>query len=312
MLRLRVWCVVFFAWLFAFYNIERVFEPVNLASFVYVLAAAISFPVLLLPESIRIRRDWALLLIIPIVVLPKLSLGYPVGGVALPLTVTEVVAVAITVLLALQVRTCLGEYRTSALSAVVDHLVDRSRPFEQGQSDMYREIRRARKCGRPLALLVVKPTDASLQHSLDRVTLEMQQQIARSYVQVQVAEFLSQELADHDIITCRNQHFVALLPEYDQAQATIKVRQILAAASKRIGLELSIGVSVFPEETTFDQLLEQAELAAEQHADPIGPESNSSEVAAGAGDEQVESANGHGDLNADTPAYECVLENGHK
>lgn len=81
------------------------------------------------------------------------------------------------------------------------------------------------------------------------------------YVRLRIADLLAAELHDHDIITCRDRHFVAILPECDRERAGEIVDKIEQAAKEKTGLDLDIGLSVFPEEITFGQLLERAELA---------------------------------------------------
>ena len=174
MARLRWWHSAFFAWLFALYNTERLHEPINLASFVYVVAAGLALLIILVPAIQRISLPWLLLPVGALVIVPKMLLGQSIAGAALPLTVTELVAVGLTTVLARQLSACLEEYRTAAVTALVSHFQDRSRPFDSGQKEIYREVRRARACHRPLALLVVKTPDRSPAEATDRVTRELQ------------------------------------------------------------------------------------------------------------------------------------------
>jgi len=45
MIRLRFWIAATLVWLLGFYNIERFHEPLNIASFVYVLAAVVAIAI---------------------------------------------------------------------------------------------------------------------------------------------------------------------------------------------------------------------------------------------------------------------------
>ena len=54
MARLRLWIAATLGWLLVFFNIERFHEPINLASFVYVLAAAVAMVTVAIA---RVRRS---------------------------------------------------------------------------------------------------------------------------------------------------------------------------------------------------------------------------------------------------------------
>lgn len=277
--KLRWQCAAFYGWMFAFYNIERLHEPINLASFVYPLATAVALPIILV-RWFHQRPAWSLLAaLIPIVLLCKAALGYDLAGAALPLTVTELCAVALTVLLAHQIGRSLEDFYEAVATAVCVRWTDRALPFTEGQAEIYREIRRARRFHRPLTLLTVSATRQSLELSLNRLIEEVQQLTVRQYAMARIGDLLAAETKDCDIITYRDGEFVALLPETQPGQVAELSERLAQAALEKLGIQLKIGASSFPdEEVTFVELLQRAEEAMEagkraaEDAMPGGPE----------------------------------------
>jgi GGDEF domain-containing protein len=258
--RLRLWCALLFLWLFVLYNTERLHEPINIASFVYVLAAAIAVPVILVPRLQRIPIAWSLASVVPVIVLAKFFLSYPIAHRHLPITITEIVAVWITIATAREMGRSLEELRQAAIKTLLTHLHYRTRPFDLGQAEIYREIRRARKFERPLSVLAIAPSASSLHLSLDRFTLELQRDCVQNYVFARVAELLSREMKDCDILAHESSHFITVLPEAGRETALATASRLQQLAHDRLGIDLQVGVSVFPdEEVTFVKLLERAQ-----------------------------------------------------
>jgi GGDEF domain-containing protein len=265
MKRLRMWSALFFVWLFVLYNVERLHEPINLASFVYVLAAATAIPFVIFAPLGRAPAVCVLVLSVPLTIGLKAWFGYSIGGTQLPITITEIAAVWVTTALALQMGRSLQDLQGSLLNTLLVHLRDRSQSFEHGQSELYREIRRARKHHRPLALLAISVTEKSINVSLDRFTAELHQECLRNYISARVAEMLSQEMKDCNVISHHGEHFVTVVPEADRETAVIVADKLKRIARDKLGIELCVGVSLFPEEeVTFVQLLERAQAQLQQ------------------------------------------------
>lgn len=260
MKRLRMWCALFFVWLFVLYNIERLYEPINLASFVYVLAAVTAVPFIVHAPLGRIPSAGVLILAVPLTIGLKAWFGYSIAGTNLPITIMEISAVWVTTALAMQMGRSLQDLRDSALNTLLGHLRDRSQPFEHGQSELYREVRRARKHRRPLALLAISATPESVNVSLDRFTAQLHRECIQHYVSARVAELLSQEMKDCSVISRNGEQFLTVVPEADRETAAIVADKLKKIARDKLGVELCIGVSLFPEEeVTFVQLLESAQ-----------------------------------------------------
>lgn len=258
---LRSWVIATLGWFFLLYNIERVSEPINIASFVYVLAAVVAIFIIVFPWLYKIPVLWLTLMPLPWFFALKIWLGYPIGNKNLPVTVTEICALGLTALLARRIAIGLEEFRAAGIDLlVVDQLMDRAQPFETGQAEIYREIQRARLYRRPLSLLAVSAKGESVEFSFDRIKKEMQEKAIEKYVAARLANLLLEEMNDCDIITQRDDHFIVLLPEVNRESVVEVITKLSAAAQEELGLRLSFGVSTFPEqEVTFEQMLERAE-----------------------------------------------------
>ncbi len=260
MKRLRFILICIIAWLFFFYNIERLSEPINIASFVYVYTAAIAIIMLVVPPLYNVSLIWPYLIsLVPFFAI-KYYLGYQIGGAHLPFTITEMCAIGITMLLVGVLLRELKDLRDAVDNLTISQLDKGTYPFETGQGAIYREIRRARAAERQAALVAISITDESLQGSINRFIEEAQRDIIQKYISARVAHLLIGELRDYDVITKRDNHFVALLPELDREKANEVVTKLEAAAKEKLGIYLKFGVSTFPDEAvTFEMLLENAE-----------------------------------------------------
>ena len=189
----------------------------------------------------------------------RLWLDYPIGGASLPLTTMESLCLGLTGVLARQVGQNLEDLRRSAVIALLDHMQNRSRPFDDGQEEIDREIRRARTFRRDLSLLTIAAADETVGAALDKFTQEVQRDTIHKYVMTRIAELLSTEMKASDIITRSDDHFVTVLPETSRKGATQLIEKLKRSARERLGVELTVGLSVFPEEEiTFVKLLERA------------------------------------------------------
>ncbi|HZD10742.1 MAG TPA: hypothetical protein VE553_05305 [Candidatus Binatia bacterium] len=276
MKRLQIAIMVLVGWLFFFYNIERLSEPINIASFVYVLVALSCVFVMITPVY-QFALQWIFAGILPIYAALKLYLGYPFFGANLPITVTELVAIGVTLVLSRTVMREVFEAREAVAKLTLSQLRE-GFPFEVGQSLIYREIRRARINDRPLALLSIAPNEDSLATAIDRFVREAQEEIMKRYVDARIADMLLEELHDFNIVTQRNDHFIALLAETDQDSVQRMIEHLRTASVEKLGVQLKIGHAIFPSEAvTFEQLIANAE---QRMLHPNGNEQDGERLAA--------------------------------
>ncbi|MCI0393926.1 MAG: diguanylate cyclase [Chloroflexi bacterium] len=268
----RYWLLLLCGWLFLLYNIERLGEPTNLATFVYVLSLLCVALVLILPPA----RRWPfyyLLVPVLIVYFPlKIYLGYQIGGSKLPITVTEICALAITLFLTRRMHLFLDQLSELVAQLTLTSQVE-PQSFTEGQGQLYREVRRARSHKRPAALVAVAPRTLIGDENHERLVREAQARVMGQYTAARLAQVFLEELRDFDVVTLRNDHFVILLPEVERDQALMICEQLQQAIRTSLGLELNIGLASFPdEEVTFESLLVCAEAAMTQAAQENTPQ----------------------------------------
>ncbi len=260
MQRLHWWFVALIAWFVGLYNIERYHEPINLTGVFYLFTPGFAVLLLVWPSLQRISLPRLMLLAVAAFLVLKVAFGYRVIGARLPVTITEIVAIEIAVILARQVGQALQEFRAAVFDVMCCQLYNSSRPFETGQAEMYREVRRARDFHRPLALLAIATAGDVQEATLNRIIEEVQHESVKKYVAARIAHLLAEETKDCDIITQRNNHFVILLPEVGRSEAAARLRKVENAARQKLGLEFKFGLATFPdEEVTFEGLVERAE-----------------------------------------------------
>jgi hypothetical protein len=249
------------AWFFFFYNIEKLFGVVNIATFVYVLVFVYAILIVLLRPLQRMPLYGLLLIsLLPYIVL-RIPSGRPITGTGLPLLVTEICALWITVVLVRNLAGGIENVRKSIASLTLGSLNQETETFDTGQSQIYQEMRRSRRFKRPASLLSISATDHSVQISLDRFIKEAQYEIIDEYVSARIAEFLTTELLDPYIVLRRNDHFIIFLPEANRDDAVAIIKQLSSIAQEQLNLELKVGLATFPDEAvTFETLLQNAEM----------------------------------------------------
>jgi hypothetical protein len=257
--KLRGWISALLLWLLFFYNIERFHEPINLASFVYVYAAAVAIAVVAVRRFRTWSSGWLLAAAVVVLLIIKASRGYVVLGHGLPLTITECCAIGVTLFLARGIAASIHEFERGALDVMTLQLNGSALAFETGQTEIYREIRRAREFARPLTMVALTSRGTSTSAAINRLLEEVQRLTIRRYVDARLADLLANETRDCDIVTQRDDHFVLVLPEADRARAASVAEHLKSAAQEKLGLQLEAGVATFPdEEVTLTGLLERA------------------------------------------------------
>ena len=271
MKRMRFIVATLIIWLFLFYNIERLSKPINISSVAYTFVPIIAALTIIVPLLRRVSLWLILVVPPPIFLLLKAWLGYSIWGTAIPLTVTEICAIALTTILARRVSNGLSEFESAIAHITIGQVGKLPEPFSTGQAEMYREVRRARHHQRPVMLMAIGVEEESIQVALDRMVQEVQRAMMRQYVLSGVAKALCDELEDYNIIAQRNDHFLALLPEVTSEKLTDLIERLHRAVSEQVGVTLQIGTASFPEDAmTFESLVEKAVREMDAELEP-GP-----------------------------------------
>ncbi len=265
MKNLRFWIIVLIIWLIFFFNVERINSPINIRSYTYVFVAVMVAVTLALPRLQRL--PFLVLLIIPIPVFLWVKANFERGdwyhnllaGYVLPLTITQVSAIILTGLLARQIHHGLREFEGVIHSITFGYIGQLPRPFSEGQGPMYREVKRARRYNRPLAVIALKVNEGDIQVALSKIVKEVQQAMMREYVMAGIARVLNESVHDFDTIALRDNHFILVLPEISVEEVNRIAHQLEETVKEKMEVRLQVGTANFPAEAmTFESLVELA------------------------------------------------------
>jgi hypothetical protein len=257
--RTRFLTAVLISWLVFFYNIERLSEPINITSTAYTFVSVVVIASLTLPWLRRIPV-WALPVMAILIFLPIKSWGESrVFGSAFPITVTELCAIVISIILTRWTGIELSEFERTVAHVTFRHVGKSPESFSDGQSEIYREVRRARNHQRPLMLLVVHIEEASIKVAVDRMVQDVQQAMMKQYVLSGVSKMLCDELEDYNTIAQSNNRFLILLPETTPEKLPALTTRLRRVVAERMGVALRIGAAALPEDAlTLEGLTEKA------------------------------------------------------
>lgn len=261
MLRLRTLITLFFVWLIFFFNIERLAEMVNLASFVYVYVPLVGCLIIFWPKGIQaIGLRMFLVLTLAGFLILKSVLGYEILGSALPLTVTEIFALKVTIYLSNRISHYAGDVEETILNLTFQQVGLSPRLYDSVDTeDLYREVKRCRRFQHPLAMMVIQPEVNSDSLPYSKLLQEMQAVFLSRYVQARVAKLFSDKLRDTDLVVIKNNGLIALLPETAPGDAEELLKKMSVLASRELNIKLNFGLSTFPENSvTLTGLLDYA------------------------------------------------------
>lgn len=273
MTQVRYLFLIMCGWLFLLYNVERLIAPIDIASFTYILTMLVIIVLILLPKLYQFAFHWLLLAVLVPFFTLKILLSYEIAGGNLPITITEISVLSLTIVLAQLTRHRFENLQEALANLTIGRPDEDVHSFGTGQGQIYREIRRARRHQRPAALLAISVPETSAHPAQNRFLEnaplrsfleEVQREMLKKYVSTRIANLLVSELGDLAVITQRNDHFVTLLPETDRESLREIVNRLQGVAQENLGLHFKIGMSTFPEEAlTFETMLERAEAAME-------------------------------------------------
>ena len=267
MTRFRFWLAILLLWLSLLFNLERLHEPINLASFVYVVVGLLAAAIVVVPPMRKAALSALGTGSVLLMILLKIVLGYEVAGPHLPLTVTEAVAILTTVVLAHQIARHTVRFEKSAAEVAAVRWQTRPKSFDDEQTEMYRELRRARRFDRQLSVVALEPTSEALKLSIDRLIEEVRGEMVQRYIEVRLVDVLQNEVHDVDLVANYEGRFILLLPETDRKHVADVVQRLAIQVERELGLQLRIGAATFPdEEVTLTGLVERAEA---EMAEPL-------------------------------------------
>ena len=259
MLNVRLSLVFLILWLGILFNVERIYEPMNLASFVYVLTSCLAVLIICTPKLGKVTLLQITGFSLPVYGCLKWYFGYPFSGPNLPITVTECVVLCVTNLLAFRVSMGIDEFVTTAAKAA--EMVSPRQPWslKDSSAELYEEVQRARRFKRTLSLATLTfKGDASIEQ-LDSLFNKAKTEITRKYIESKVAQQLVGHCDAGDLVAFQNGEFVLLFPETSAEDVKIWMHRMEAELKSEIGIQLQVGVASFPDqECTLTGLVERA------------------------------------------------------
>jgi hypothetical protein len=249
-------------WLLFFYGIEWLTPEVKfaLAADLMVPLAALVF--LLVPRLQAISLAGMLALLLGLLLALKWATGSPIGGQALPMTLSETCFLFVAMLLARWVSRDI----TRLEQAVVSLSVGRYGERRDRKAEIYREVRRARLHQRPMALLTLRQAPGTSERVPDRIQREATLALAHHYLSAAISRAVCGVFEDDQIVAKQNDHYLIVLPETTPEAVPEAVRRLRQAVQEQIGINLQVGAATLPgDATTLEGLLDiatQAMLAA--------------------------------------------------
>jgi hypothetical protein len=256
----RVWVAITVTWLFVLFNIERLNDSINLASFVYVLTTLLGVTMLLcrparnLPISLSIAS--ALILFVTI----KCLFANGITSANLHLTLAEAISIVLTTVLAVRIGRDTDLFTDAARQLMLLNLHRRVPNNQDAEPDMQREIHRARCYERPLSLVTLRPETAALPDTLSCLIHELRQELAEDYALGRIADLLMSETKNNDLLSYEHGQFVLLLPEANRNDAARLTARLRERIGELFDIRVETGIADFPnDELTYAGLLNRAQ-----------------------------------------------------
>jgi len=248
MLKLRTQLGLLIIWFIFFFNIERLAEVINIASYVYILSPIISALIIFAPKLVSgLGHPWLLSLSTALFFILKYAGGYPVGGSHLPITITEMFSLYLTYYLSTGVGASIQDFEKMVTDLTFQQIGLPPRLYESTDTeDLYREVKRCRRFGHPLSVMIIKPEYDAQQVESSRILKEIQSAFATRYVQVRLAKLYSDRLRDTDLIVIHDNEIILLLPETSEKNAKTLLEGIKNEAMSGLNIDVSCGLSNFP------------------------------------------------------------------
>ena len=255
MTRLRIAVVLLIAWLVAVVVVGQWSSTLRFSPAAIFLLLASGVVLVAVPRLRQFKA--AFVLAAPLVLLPaaKWVTGAPMAGAALPTTVIEAGALLATVVLARHASASMASFEEAVAHLIVGQAGERRARY----GEVYREVRRARLHQRPLTVLTLGYDSWSVNQALERILQEAREAIAKRYLQARLAEVLSENIDDTNIVAWRGDYFLVVLPEVAPEALSATIQRLRRASQEKAGVAVKIGTAGLPEDAiTLDGLIEKA------------------------------------------------------
>ena len=268
MKKLRFRIILLTCWLVSFYLAERLWEPISISPITYLFILFLVIVVLIIPH-LSLKQEWFVITLPALLFLViKAVMQLPLIGRALPVTVIEFSAIILTTLLLFWVRSSVQEFESAVTEITLGNGKKVIETATEGQSILYREVRRARNHQRPLTLMAIAVDENSIKANVDQMIKEAQQNIIRQFTLTNVSRTLCEKLEDCDIVVQTNDHFLIVLPETKPDDIPGLIERLRKQVTDQVGVELIVGTASLPQDGfTFEGLLDKANLEMQAATD---------------------------------------------
>ena len=275
MIRLRFLLVSLAFWLAIFYNLERVDERLDIASFVYVLVLGMAVPLFLTPRLFARQPMTAGAVSLGLYGILKVALNYPIAGDGLLITIVEIAGILFTILLLQQISLILIDFEEAIANITINLLGIPPRLSNNDLEEVYREVRRARRYKHPLTLAVVKGNYDEADIDVNEVVQVIQRGMQDNFLQARLIKLLAGSMRESDIIVRNEKDLIIAMP-HTKPDEVQKLFESINLQTMQWGLPLQVGIANFPEAgTTLQSLLDRAskgtrtvEIRLEHATDP--------------------------------------------
>lgn len=261
----REWTLGALCWFFLLFNIERLVEAVNLASFVYFVAFLAAATMLWSRRARGVSFGWTSSAFLVLMLFGKAALGYSLNWQSLPLTGLEAACVAFSQWVALKVAQNTDEFLMTSRQLLGVLRARSVADLRHAEPILLDEVRRARRHERPLSLVGLSPLQETPQ-ALRELVRQMELSLGKEYVIGCISEILDRTTKSHDLTVRVGDHLLMLLPETNAAQAQHAVQRLKRSISETIGVEVKSEVLEFGvDELTMTGVLDrlQEDLASD-------------------------------------------------
>ncbi len=266
MKQLRWRIVALVIWLLLFFNIERLdideTSIVNIASFVYLLAAATATLFLLVPLH-RWQMQVTALGVITAYIALKLLHQRPVfEDFYKYITITEIVSLATVIYLGWLVNQSLRDFEEAVEAISLPEGRSRLLDSNQFEQRMRAEIRRARRNQSSLCIAMLKLDPTTFEAALHQTIREVQSAMAKRYAQTRFGLSMSKSIRETDTLAqqAHDGSFLLLAPDTTAEQASQLIQRLSHQATEEMGLRFRSTIVSFPDSAlTSEELLYKAD-----------------------------------------------------
>jgi GGDEF domain-containing protein len=247
------------------FNVERLDireeSVVNLASFVYVLAAATAALFLLVP----LRRQHVLVVSVGVLgtyVALKLLAPSPIlAGVHKYLTITEITSLSLIIILGWLASQAMHDFEGAVEAISLPSGGTHALSYREFRKQVRAELKRARRSQTSLSIAMLNLDPQTFDTALHQAAREAQSAMVKRYVQRRFGSFLKRCTRESDVFShqIKGGDFALLAPNTTAAQAAHVLERLARQAEVQTGIRFHYSVADFPDAAlTSDELLDTA------------------------------------------------------